>query len=87
MHSLLIFQCAKKLLERERLTIEDYRVSRGLTRACRDDIRQYKCREDTSHRREFRLAQILLCLENSIHNGVCPPALPTIIFLVKTTES
>ncbi|OQR79285.1 Golgi apparatus protein 1-like, partial [Tropilaelaps mercedesae] len=61
-------ECAKKLLERERLTIQDYRVSRGLTRACRDDIRQYKCREDTSHRREFRLAQILLCLENSIHN-------------------
>ncbi|XP_064467389.1 Golgi apparatus protein 1-like [Ornithodoros turicata] len=59
--------CQEKLLQREKLTMQDYRVNRGLSRACRDDIRMYHCRDDTSQRREFRLAQILLCLENALH--------------------
>lgn len=61
-------QCQEKLLQRERLMLQDYRVNQGLTVACAKDIHMYQCRQDTSTKREFRLAQILLCLENAIHN-------------------
>lgn len=45
------------------------RVSKGLTRACREDIRTYRCRRLVSDDKDVRLAQLLLCLENAIHNG------------------
>ncbi|XP_037558857.1 Golgi apparatus protein 1 [Dermacentor silvarum] len=60
-------QCREKLVQREQLTMQDFRVSQGLSGACLQDIRMYRCREKTSNRREFRLAQILLCLENAMH--------------------
>lgn len=60
-------QCREKLAQREQLTMQDFRVSQGLSGACLQDIRMYRCREKTSNRREFRLAQILLCLENAMH--------------------
>jgi Golgi apparatus protein 1 len=45
-------------------------VSHGLAKMCRADIKEYKCRhEQLSKRREVRLAQILLCLEEAINDG------------------
>ncbi|XP_029837305.3 Golgi apparatus protein 1 [Ixodes scapularis] len=61
-------ECREKLVQREQLMLQDYRVNQGLSTACFKDIRMYHCRDKTSERREFRLAQILLCLENAIHN-------------------
>lgn len=57
--------CLDKLAQRERLIVQDYKVSKSLVQACRSDIKRYQCREGTSDRREIRLAQILLCLENA----------------------
>lgn len=61
--------CREKLFQREMLVVHDYKVSKGLAKACKEDIRAYKCRADTSGRREIRLAQILLCLENAMQLG------------------
>lgn len=57
-------RCRVQLLRRERLIAQDYRVSKGLMRACRDAIKASHCRRQTSNDRETRLAQILICLEN-----------------------
>lgn len=57
--------CRDKLTQRERLIVQDYKVSKSLVQSCRSDIKRYQCREGTSDRREIRLAQILLCLENA----------------------
>ncbi|XP_076374077.1 Golgi apparatus protein 1 [Tachypleus tridentatus] len=62
-------ECRKKLFQREKMIVQDYKVSRGLTKVCREDIKAYHCRDKTSSRRPFRLEQILLCLENVQHKG------------------
>ncbi|VVC42649.1 Hypothetical protein CINCED_3A011971 [Cinara cedri] len=61
--------CQNQLWRREKLVTGNIRVSKGLTRACRDDIRKYHCRRLVSDDKDVRLAQLLLCLENNIHNG------------------
>lgn len=63
------FQCREKLFQRERLVVHDYKINRGLAKACRENIKIYHCRDETSDKREIRLAQILLCLENALHRG------------------
>ncbi|XP_058822591.1 Golgi apparatus protein 1-like isoform X2 [Topomyia yanbarensis] len=55
--------CQKQLLRRERLIAHDYKMSKGLTRACKDDIKLHRCRRGVSDDKDVRLAQILLCLE------------------------
>ena len=50
--------------------VKDTEVSKGLVRACRADIKFYKCKRSTSDHRKVRLAQMLLCLENAAHNGI-----------------
>lgn len=67
MHKDMSQECREKLTRRQMLVGLDYKVSRGLAKACREDIRNYRCREETSKNREIRLAQILLCLENALH--------------------
>lgn len=62
-------QCQNQLWRREKLISGNIRVSKGLTRACREDIRTYRCRRLVSDDKDVRLAQLLLCLENAIHNG------------------
>ncbi|KAF7281361.1 hypothetical protein GWI33_004844 [Rhynchophorus ferrugineus] len=62
-------KCKESLVRREKLISQDYRVSKGLMRACRDDIKRTHCRKQTSSDRTIRLAQILLCLENVAKNG------------------
>lgn len=61
--------CKKKLFQREKLTVHNYKVNRGLAKACRNDIKIYRCRDETSEKRDIRLAQILLCLENAVRKG------------------
>ncbi|XP_055641505.1 Golgi apparatus protein 1 isoform X2 [Toxorhynchites rutilus septentrionalis] len=55
--------CQSQLSRRERLIAHDYRMSKGLTRACKDDIKTHHCRRGVSDDKDVRLAQILLCLE------------------------
>lgn len=64
-----MLQCQNQLWRREKLITGNIRVSKGLTRACREDIRKYHCRKLISDDKDVRLAQLLLCLENAIHNG------------------
>ncbi|XP_065332192.1 Golgi apparatus protein 1 [Cloeon dipterum] len=61
--------CAEQLARRQKLISADFKVSRGLARACKDDIRTYHCRRDVSDDKDIRLSQILLCLEGAMHNG------------------
>ncbi|XP_038115158.1 Golgi apparatus protein 1 isoform X1 [Culex quinquefasciatus] len=55
--------CQKQLLRRERLIAHDYKLSKGLTKACKEDIKLHHCRRGVSDDKDVRLAQILLCLE------------------------
>lgn len=68
-HEKLTVKCFNRLQKRQRLISQDYRISKGLMRACRDDIKKTHCRKQTSDDREIRLAQILICLQNVVHNG------------------
>lgn len=61
--------CQEQLVRREKLIASDYRVSKGLVKACRDDIKTYHCRRSVSEDKDIRLAQILLCLESAVKNG------------------
>lgn len=61
--------CQEQLLRREKLIASDYRVSRGLVRACKEDIKTYHCRKNVSEDKDIRLAQILLCLESAVKNN------------------
>jgi Golgi apparatus protein 1 len=67
--SVLILQCQEHLTRRQKLIAQDYKVSKGLARVCKDDIRASHCRRSVSEDKEIRLAQILLCLEGVIRNG------------------
>ncbi|XP_018575039.1 Golgi apparatus protein 1-like [Anoplophora glabripennis] len=62
-------KCQQHLLRRQKLIVQDYRISKGLLRACKDDIRKTHCRKQISSDKTVRLAQILLCLENMMKNG------------------
>lgn len=63
-------QCKKSLLRRQKLIAQDYRISKNFMKACREDIKKYHCRKQTSSTdRNIRLAQVLLCLENAGKNG------------------
>ncbi|KAL1123978.1 hypothetical protein AAG570_001748 [Ranatra chinensis] len=53
----------------EQLIVQDYQVSRGLVRMCKEDIRRNHCRKSVSSDKDIRLAQILICLENVTKNG------------------
>lgn len=62
-------KCQQHLLRRQKLIVQDYRVSKGLLKACKDDIKKTHCRKQISSDKTIRLAQILLCLENMMKNG------------------
>lgn len=61
--------CHDQLGKYQKLITQNYRVSRGLVRACKEDIRQYHCRRSPPDDKDIRLAKILLCLEGVIRNG------------------
>ncbi|XP_076655241.1 Golgi apparatus protein 1 [Halictus rubicundus] len=60
--------CQEQLARRGKLIASDYRVSKGLVKACKEDIRSNHCRR-SSEDKNIRLAQILLCLESVVKNG------------------
>nr|CAD7586716.1 unnamed protein product [Timema genevievae] len=62
-------QCQEQLLRRQKVIARDYRVSKGLARSCKEDIKAFHCRRDVSDEKDIRLAQILLCLEGLLRNG------------------
>lgn len=61
--------CQEQLLRRYRIISHDYKVSKGLARACKEDIKINHCRRGVSEDKEVRLAQILLCLEAAHKNN------------------
>lgn len=62
-------RCQKELTRRDRVIGQDFKVARGLARACKEDIRVNHCRRGVSEDKNVRLAQILLCLESAYRNN------------------
>ncbi len=58
--------CQDQLRRRQRLTAENYKISRGLVKACKEEIRDNKCRKNVNPEKNVRLSQILLCLEGKL---------------------
>ncbi|CAO1434349.1 unnamed protein product [Diamesa serratosioi] len=61
--------CQTQLIRRDKLIANDYRVSKGLAKSCKEDIKLNHCRKGVSEDKDVRLAQILLCLEAAQKNN------------------
>ncbi|XP_041989238.1 Golgi apparatus protein 1 [Aricia agestis] len=61
-------KCQNQLFYVQRNMIMNYKLSKGLVKSCKEDIRKYHCRKGVVEDKDVRLAQILLCLENVMHN-------------------
>lgn len=66
-------QCRDALTTRQKLIVQDYKVSYSLAKACKSDLRKYRCNADANlpRAREARLSFLLLCLESAVHRGQC----------------
>lgn len=62
-------KCEGQLSRRSSLIAQDYRISKGLAKACKEDIKINHCRKGVSDDKDIRLAQILLCLEAANKNN------------------
>uniref|UniRef100_A0A6Q2X410 Golgi apparatus protein 1 n=1 Tax=Esox lucius TaxID=8010 RepID=A0A6Q2X410_ESOLU len=64
-------KCRDALTTRQKLIAQDYKVSYSLAKACKADLRKYRCNLDTNmpRAREARLSYLLLCLESAVHRG------------------
>lgn len=63
-------KCREALTTRQKLIAQDYKVSYSLAKACRSDLRKYRCNvENLPRSREARLSYLLLCLESAMHRG------------------
>uniref|UniRef100_A0A8C7JKC0 Golgi apparatus protein 1 n=1 Tax=Oncorhynchus kisutch TaxID=8019 RepID=A0A8C7JKC0_ONCKI len=64
-------KCREALTTRQKLITQDYKVSYSLAKACKTDLRKYRCSVDTNmpRAREARLSYLLLCLESAVHRG------------------
>uniref|UniRef100_A0A667YN86 Golgi apparatus protein 1 n=1 Tax=Myripristis murdjan TaxID=586833 RepID=A0A667YN86_9TELE len=64
-------RCREALTTRQKLIAQDYKVSYSLAKACKADLRKYRCSMDTNmpRAREARLSYLLLCLESAVHRG------------------
>ncbi|XP_061532924.1 Golgi apparatus protein 1 isoform X3 [Phycodurus eques] len=64
-------RCREALTTRQKLIAQDYKVSYSLAKACKSDLRKYRCSADTGvpRAREARLSYLLLCLESAVHRG------------------
>lgn len=67
--ALMSHSCQEQLSRRYKIIAHDYRVSKGLARSCKDDIKLNHCRRGVSEDKDVRLAQILLCLEAAHKNN------------------
>ncbi|CAG9784595.1 unnamed protein product [Diatraea saccharalis] len=61
-------RCQDQLFYGQRNMVLNYKMSKGLVKSCKEDIRKYHCRKGVVDDKDVRLAQILLCLENVSHN-------------------
>lgn len=66
-------QCKEALSTRQKLIAQDYKVSYSLAKACKQDLRKYRCNVDNTlpRGREAKLSYLLLCLESAVHRGRC----------------
>ncbi|KAK3549021.1 hypothetical protein QTP70_025094 [Hemibagrus guttatus] len=64
-------KCRNALTTRQKLIAQDYKVSYSLAKACKADLRKYRCSLDANmpRAREARLSYLLLCLESAVHRG------------------
>uniref|UniRef100_A0A8B9RNC9 Golgi apparatus protein 1 n=1 Tax=Astyanax mexicanus TaxID=7994 RepID=A0A8B9RNC9_ASTMX len=64
-------KCREALSTRQKLIAQDYKVSYSLAKACKQDLRKYRCSVDTTlpRAREAKLSYLLLCLESAVHRG------------------
>ncbi|KAM9480784.1 Golgi apparatus protein 1b isoform 2-T2 [Clarias gariepinus] len=64
-------KCRDALTTRQKLIAQDYKVSYSLAKACKADLRKYRCNLDANmpRAREARLSYLLLCLESAVHRG------------------
>ncbi|KAK1784982.1 hypothetical protein P4O66_018414, partial [Electrophorus voltai] len=64
-------KCRDALTTRQKLIAQDYKVSYSLAKACKADLRKYRCNPDNNlpRAREARLSYLLLCLESAVHRG------------------
>lgn len=62
-------KCEGQLSRRSSLIAQDYKISKGLAKACKEDIKINHCRKGVSDDKDIRLAQILLCLEAAQKNS------------------
>ncbi len=61
--------CRDQLRRRQKLASENYKVSRGLVKACKEEIKSNKCKKDLKSKdKTVRLVEILLCLEEVLRN-------------------
>lgn len=56
--------CQDLLFYDQRSVVMNYKMSKGMVKSCKEDIRKYRCRKGVVEDKDVRLAQILLCLEN-----------------------
>ncbi|TRY85806.1 hypothetical protein DNTS_011855 [Danionella cerebrum] len=64
-------KCKDALSTRQKLIVQDYKVSYSLAKACKPDLRKHRCNMDTAmpRAREAKLSYLLLCLEAAVHRG------------------
>uniref|UniRef100_A0AAR2K8D6 Golgi apparatus protein 1 n=1 Tax=Pygocentrus nattereri TaxID=42514 RepID=A0AAR2K8D6_PYGNA len=64
-------KCREALSTRQKLIAQDYKISYSLAKACKQDLRKYRCSVDTTlpRAREAKLSYLLLCLESAVHRG------------------
>ncbi|CAN0329147.1 Golgi apparatus protein 1 [Lampetra fluviatilis] len=63
-------KCRVALTMRQKLITQDYKVSYSLAKACRADLKKFRCTgENLPRAREARLSYLLLCLESAVHKG------------------
>lgn len=67
--ALMSHSCQEQLSRRYKIIAHDYKVSKGLARSCKEDIKINHCRRGVSEDKDVRLAQILLCLEAAHKNN------------------
>lgn len=61
-------KCQDQLFYDQKTIVMNYKMSKGLVKSCKEDIRKYRCRKGVVDDKDVRLAQILLCLENVSRN-------------------
>lgn len=67
--AIMSHSCQEQLSRRYKIIAHDYKVSKGLARSCKEDIKINHCRRGVSEDKDVRLAQILLCLEAAHKNN------------------